>query len=93
MRGLLLLVCLLCSCSKPLSDKDCNALLDRYVQMLVSSDRPKTSAGELHKLQVQARSRARSDPAFVECSEQVSRGAFECAMQAPNVDRMEQCLL
>lgn len=82
-----------CACSKPPSHDECDALLDHYVELLVSSDRPGTSAGELHKLQLQARQKAVADPAFGECSQRVSRRAYDCAMNAPNADKLEQCLL
>jgi hypothetical protein len=81
------------ACSKPPSHDECDALLDHYVELLVTSDRPGTTAGELHKLQVQARQRSVSDPEFAECSTRVSRRAYECAMSAPNADKLEQCLL
>jgi hypothetical protein len=84
---------LLCACGKPPSHDECDALLDHYVELLVNSDRPGTSAGELHKLQLQARQRATSDPEFSQCSSRVSRRAYDCAMSAPNADKLEQCLL
>ena len=58
---------LLSACGKPPSHAECDALLDHYVELLVSSDRPGTNAGELHKLQIhlapegRERSRVRSD--------------------------------
>ena len=84
---------LVTACGKPPSAEECGALLDHYVELLVNSDRPGTNAGELHKLQVQAREKAASDPEFSECSARVSRRAYECAMSAPNADKLEQCLL
>jgi hypothetical protein len=81
------------ACGKPPTHDECDALLDHYVELLVSSDRPGTSAAELHKLQIQARDKAKIDPEFASCSERVSRRAFECAMSAPNADVLEQCLL
>lgn len=80
-------------CGKRPSQDECNALLDHYVELLVNSDRPGTNAGELHKLQVQARQKATLDPAFGECPSRVSRSALECAMSASNADKLEQCLL
>jgi hypothetical protein len=80
-------------CSKPLSQNECGALLDRYTELLVRSDREGTSAGDLLKLQEAARERAKSDPDFKACSNRVSRREFECAMAAENVDRLEQCML
>ncbi|HWZ90974.1 MAG TPA: hypothetical protein VNW92_19065 [Polyangiaceae bacterium] len=84
---------LLSACSKPPSHAECDALLDHYVELLVTSDRPGTSAGELHKLQILARQKAESDPEFSQCSQRVSRRAYDCAMSAPNADKLEQCLL
>ena len=80
-------------CGKRLDDNECQALLDHYVELLVKSDRPGTNAAELHKLQLQARDKAKDDPEFRECSGRVSRRAFDCAMNAPNADVLEQCLL
>lgn len=80
-------------CSKALDHAECDALLDRYTELLVRSDRSGTTAAELVKLQAAARTRAAHEPAFAQCSSRVSRRAFECAMSAENVDRLEQCLL
>jgi hypothetical protein len=83
----------LAACGKPPAPAECDALLDHYVELLVNSDRPGTSAGELHKLQAQARQKATEDPEFRDCSQRVSRRAYECAMSASNADKLEQCLL
>jgi hypothetical protein len=84
--------CAVFGCGPAPTPAECNALLDRYVQKLVDSDRPGLSAGELLKLQVEARARAAKDPAFAECSARVSRSAYECAIRAETVDRIEICL-
>ena len=84
---------LLGACGKPPSHDECDALLDHYVELLVNSDRPGTNAGELHKLQLQARQKAVRDPEFRDCSQRVSRRAYACAMGASNADKLEQCLL
>jgi hypothetical protein len=80
-------------CGKPPSHEECDALLEHYVELLVNSDRPGTTAAELQKLQTLAREKAKSDLEFKTCSEQVSRRAFDCAMSAPTADVFEQCLL
>jgi len=80
-------------CSKSLNESECNSLLDHYVELLVRSDRPGTSANELLELEHQARLKAQGDPAFKQCSARVSRKAFDCAMEAGNADKLEQCLL
>lgn len=83
----------LVGCGKAPTQGECDALLDHYVELLVNSDRPGTSASELHKLQIQAREKAKIDPEFAECSARVSRRQLECAMSASNADVLEQCLL
>jgi hypothetical protein len=83
----------LASCGRSLTPAECDALLDRYVEKLVGSDRPGTPAAELVELQRKTREKAAKDPAFAECRSAVSRKKFECAMQAETVDRMEICLL
>jgi hypothetical protein len=80
-------------CGKRPSHDECQALLDHYVELLVNSDRPGTNAGELHKLQLLARDKAKEDPEFAACTERVSRRELECAMSASNADVLEQCLL
>lgn len=81
------------ACGKAPSTEECDALLDHYVELLVNSDRKGTNAGELHKLQLQARQKAAQDPEFAACSQRVSRRAYDCAMNASNADVLEQCLL
>lgn len=83
----------LAACGRSPSSDECNALLDRYVEKLVGSDRPGTSAAELFELQRRTREKAATDPAFLECKKRVSRKQFECAMAADTLDRMEICLL
>lgn len=83
----------LVGCGKAPTSSECDALLDHYVELLVNSDRPGTNAGDLHKLQLQAREKAKTDPEFLQCSGRVSRRQYECAMQASSADLLEQCLL
>jgi hypothetical protein len=92
LRRALLGAALVCSCGRAPSPRECTALLDRYTEKLVGSDRPEVTPGELEKLKATARARAAEDPAFAECSSKVSRSAYECAMKAETVDRMEICL-
>jgi hypothetical protein len=94
-RLLSLLSCLAAAsaCGKRLDAAECERMLDRYVELLARDDRPDSSPDELFRLQQEARKKARRDPAFHACAERVSRSAYECAMQAPNADKLEQCLL
>ena len=87
------LLLLASGCGKRLESSECQQLLDHYVELLLRDDRPKSSAGEILRLQQDARKKAERDPAFRECSARVSRRGFDCAMDAQDANRLEQCLL
>lgn len=80
-------------CGKRLARSECEQLLDHYVELLLREDRPKSNAGEVLRLQQEARKKAARDPAFAQCPERVSRSSFECAMAAEDANRVEQCVL
>ena len=80
-------------CAKKLEPSECRLLLDHYVELLLRDDRPKSNAGEILRLQQEARKKAERDPAFQECRARVSRRSFDCAMDAQDANRLEQCLL
>ena len=86
-------VLLATGCQKRLTEEECFTLLDKYVELLLESDRPGSAPPDRLKLKSEARAKANRDPAFAECSDRVSRSEFECAMQASNPDGLEQCLL
>jgi hypothetical protein len=88
-----LLLLLATGCGKRLDNNECQLLLDHYVELLLRDDRPKSSAGEILRLQQEARKKAERDPAFHECRARVSRRGFACAMDAQDANRLEQCLL
>lgn len=87
------LLSLTTGCGKRLEPSECQSLLDHYVELLLRDDRPKSSAGEVLRVQQEARRKAEQDPAFRECRARVSRRKFECAMDAQDANRLEQCLL
>ena len=91
-NGLALLGLAASGCGRSPTPAECTALLDRYTEKLVGSDRPDVKPGELEKLKADARARASEDPEFAACSRKVSRSQYECAMKAETVDRMEICL-
>ena len=91
--GGIVLLLVTASCGKRLEATECQQLLERYVELLLRDDRPKSSAGEILRVQQEARGKAERDPAFHECQERVSRRSFACAMQAEDANRFERCLL
>ena len=79
--------------SGPLSGVIANAGGTATIRLNGTNYTVNQTAAELVKLQGAARLRAAHDPSFEQCTSRVSRRAFECAMAAENVDRLEQCML
>jgi hypothetical protein len=92
-RASALLLLPLVACDKPVTRDECDALLDRYVELLVKSDSREASSEEILKLQREAKLRAAQDPEFSRCSREVSKKQLDCALRAPSADDVERCLL
>ncbi|MCA9645172.1 MAG: hypothetical protein KC492_30990 [Myxococcales bacterium] len=86
-------VALFSGCSKPIDRAECDQMLDRYVGFLMQNQEPGVPFEEIRKKQREARVKAESSSEFAACTDRVSRKQYECAMQAPNADRLEQCLV
>lgn len=92
-RGALVGLLLTSGCGKTLTPEECSQLLDRYVVLLATSDRPDATAEQRNHMRQLAKELSRRDPHFGRCGKQVSRSKFDCAMSAPNTDLFEQCLM
>ena len=82
-------------CSKPLSEDECDRLLDHYTEHLLRSEHRQVTPEVIVAKQAEARDLARSDPhfEFYSCADEVSREQFECAILAPSIDAIERCLV
>lgn len=83
----------LVGCQRPLSDAECNMLLERYTEKVIDQSRPSATPGERARLVGEAKSQAVLDPEFEDCAVRVNRRQYDCAMGAANADEMERCLL
>jgi prophage tail gpP-like protein len=79
-------------CTPKASPTQCDALLDRYAQLVVTEELHDASADQLRAERERERSEARADDAFKNCSSEVSRAELDCAMRAPNASAFEKCL-
>jgi prophage tail gpP-like protein len=79
-------------CKPKASSAQCDQLLDRYAELVVIERHVDASAGQIRAEQERERSEARGDDAFKNCSSEVSRSEFDCAMQASSADALEKCL-
>ena len=80
------------ACHPKASAAECDLLLDRYAGLVVEHKYPDASAGDLAAERQREKSEARGDDAFKNCSSEVSRSEFECAMHADSPDGFEKCL-
>jgi hypothetical protein len=79
-------------CKPKASGAQCDQLLDRYAQLVVTERFADASAEQIKAEREREKSEARGDDAFKNCSSEVSQAEFECAMHAPTADAMEKCL-
>ena len=80
------------ACSRRATPSECNALLDRYVELLVEQRNPRTPASEIARLRDLARAQASANPAFLRCPQKVAAREAACALAAPNADELRMAL-
>jgi hypothetical protein len=79
-------------CKAKASASECDQLLERYAQLVVTERYPDASAAQIKTFHDQEKREALGDDAFKNCSSEVSRTEFDCAMRAPSADTFEKCL-
>jgi hypothetical protein len=79
-------------CKTKASASQCDALLDRYAQFVVTERYPDASTAQVDAERARERTEARGDDAFKNCSSEVSSAELECAMKATSADAILKCL-
>jgi hypothetical protein len=79
-------------CTRRATTAECNALLDRYVELLVRQENPDAREIDIAKAKDLARARVARDKDFSHCTRDVSKRDVSCALAAPNVDELEKCM-
>jgi hypothetical protein len=87
-------IAVLCAagCKPKASATECDQLLDRYAELVVTERFADAGADQIKTEREREKSEARGDDAFKNCSSEVSHAEFECAMRAANADALEKCL-
>jgi hypothetical protein len=85
-------VSIVTGCRPKASPAECEQLLDRYATLVVSSQDADASATDIEAERQREKREARGDDAFKNCSSEVSRAEFECAMRATSTDALEKCI-
>ena len=80
------------ACRPKATAAQCDELLERHAQMVVTEKFPDASAEQIRSEREREKNEARADDAFKNCSSEVSRAEFECAMRATSADALEKCL-
>ena len=80
------------SCKPKATGAQCDQLLERYAQLVVTERFADASADQIKAEREREKSEARGDDAFKNCSSEVSRNELQCAMKAPTPDAMLKCL-
>ena len=79
-------------CGARATPAECNALLDRYVELLVRQEDPNARPFDVDSAKALARAKAASDIEFLRCPREVRRRDVACALAAPNADEFEKCM-
>jgi hypothetical protein len=83
---------LVLACRPKATATQCDQLIDRYAQLVVTEKFPDASPEQIGSEREREKREARGDDAFKNCSSEVSQAEFACAMGAPTADAFEKCL-
>lgn len=79
-------------CKKKISPAQCEAIVDRYAELVVKDAVPDASADTIAKERAREKSEAHGDDAFKNCASELDPADYECAMKAATPDALEKCL-
>lgn len=88
----LLPVLALVACRKVATQQQCDAIVDRYVDLSVRAEAPDAGPAELSAIKAKVRQMAEADEDFRSCTTHVEVGQYECAMKAATPEAIEKCL-
>ena len=80
------------ACKPKATQAQCEDLIDRYARMVVTERFPDAGPETIKAEQDRERIEARADDAFKNCTSEVSRAEYECALRATTADAFEKCL-
>jgi hypothetical protein len=96
--GLAFFLTAICGCSKKATPAECDAMLDRYLDLSMA---PNPELSRMPPQQVESvisanKAERRNESWYVQararCAAEVSRGELECAMNAPTANDWEACI-
>ncbi len=80
------------ACKKKVTQEQCEQLLDRYAQLVVTAKMKDAPPEAVRAEQQREREAAKSDDDFKNCMTELSTDDYTCAMGAKTPDALEKCL-
>lgn len=87
-----LVVVMCCGCKKKVTPTQCEAIVERYAELVVKEKMPDASATDIAAESAREKTEAHGDDAFKNCASEVEPSDYECAMKATTPDALEKCL-
>ena len=85
-------LCTLLGCKKKVTPAQCEAIVDRYAELVVKEKMPDASAETIAAERTREKSEAHGDEVFKNCAAEVDPGDYDCAMKAATPEALEKCL-
>lgn len=82
----------LAGCKKKANAKECDALLERFSELVVRERFPDAGAAQRKGEQDREKVEARGDDNFKNCTSEVQAEELACAMAAANSEALKKCL-
>jgi hypothetical protein len=80
------------ACTKKVTAKQCDELLDRLAELVVKERLPDAGADAIAEERARERAEAKADAAFKNCPSEVQASEHACAMKATSSEALIKCL-
>ena len=92
LRWLALGALALSGCKQKITPGQCEAIVDRYAELVVKESMPDASAESIAKERAREKSEAHGDDVFKNCASEIQPADYDCAMKATTAYALEKCL-
>ena len=92
LKHVVLACVLLAGCKKKVTPAQCEAIVDRYAELVVKEKMPDASAETIASERTREKSEAHGDEVFKNCAAEVDLRDYDCAMKAATPEALEKCL-
>ncbi|HEY1959484.1 MAG TPA: hypothetical protein VGH28_27925 [Polyangiaceae bacterium] len=79
-------------CKKKVTPTECEAIVDRYAELVVKDKMPDASAETIASERAREKSEAHGDDVFKNCASEIEPVDYDCAMKSTTPEALEKCL-